>query len=327
MELWRDNRLFNKESMDWLRGPLPVTALRELINAYVPKFQNRQFASRRHGRSIWSIAALSDTTVVWCEEGGRLSGWFIPTDKHWIIGQLLDSHTKCLVGVSRTQFVVLTPRSTLQEWDVSLGRHRFVEEVDGSPQMLALLSNGELAISDCDGSIGVWNRRDCTYRNIVPSPNTWWGYWRSFVWKPPISHRDYWTCLESLPDCRLAAGSSHGVVCIFDGDSGACLQTLHRTGSQVQSQVLLSQVQSQVEGISFMSWRVTTDSLLISTMWGVVEWDLSRIKTARKGHGHFVSLEDGSVVLFDLSFNVKRNFADLGHCRFVVVLDGLVAVE
>ena len=309
-----------RKKMDWLRGPLPVAALRDLIDTYVPKFQNRPLALRRTLRPICSVVALSHKTVVWCEDGGNLFGWDIIADKHWFVGQVSDSHIECLVGLSGTQFVVMTPRRTLHEWDVSLGRHRFVEEIDGSPRFLALLSNAELAISYCDGSIGVWNRSEHTHRNLVPSPTTWCMFWR----KSPISHRDQWTCLLPLPDCKLAAGSCHGVVCVFDATSGACLQTCH-----------------QKQSISFMSWRPTTESLLISTLWGAAEWGLSQVKThsktqvktqakatPHKGPGHLVPLEDGSVVLFDLSRNEIGGFANLGDCRFVVAFKrGIVVME
>lgn len=317
-----------RKKMQWLKDPLPVAALRDLVDAYVPKFQNHQFASRPTQRPVCSIEALSDITVVWCEEGGALFGWYIPTDKHWLVGQLLDSHVKCLVRLSRTQFVAMTPRSTLQEWDISSCEHRWLGnrrymEVNGSPRLLALLSNGELAISDCDGSIGVWNRHERTHRNLVPSPNAWREFWCSFIWNPPISHHDQWTCLLALPDGRLAAGSAKGMVCIFDADSGTCLQTC-----------------CQKQKIFFMSWRASTESLLISKLWGTAEWNLSQAKATphkstdnlvpspHKGPCYLVSLEDGSVVLFDLSHGGISGFASLGGCRFVVAVNnGIVAME
>jgi hypothetical protein len=113
------------------------------------------------------------------------------------------------------------------------------------------------------------------------------------------------------------------VVCIFDADSGACLQTC-----------------CQNQKIFFMSWRASTESLLISKLWGTAEWNLSQAKaTPLKGPGnlvpsphkgpcYLVSLEDGSVVLFDLSHGGISGFASLGDCRFVVAVNnGIVAME
>jgi WD40 repeat protein len=311
----------------------------------VPHFHGLQFDSIHTLQPVDILAALSDTTVVW-SQGNKLFAWSPVHAKHtesWFVGQVLDSHITCLVALSSTNFMLMTPRHTLQEWHVALGRQRFVD-VLGSPRGLALLSNAELAISYCDSSIGVWNPGDDTHRDLVHAARSWSGYVQSFVWSPPIAYGDTWRCLTGLPDCRLAAGSRDGVVCIFDALAGTCLRSC-----------------SLKEKVAAMTWGTHNARLLISTPRKVIEWDLqfppqdlSQLKALPcGGTKHLLALEDGTAVVLEVESNreamqtgdrksivacqgVDRRvfgsgtffgLANLGHCRMVAgCAGGLIAL-
>lgn len=278
--------------MKWLlQGPLPIDELCILVRSYVPHFQGLQFDAVRTLDPVDTIAALSDTTVVW-SQGKRVFAWRpahterTEHTEHWLVGQVMDSHIMHLVALSATNFILMTPRCTLQEWHVSLGRLRFVD-VSGSPRQLALLSNAELAISYCDESIGVWNAATDTHRTLVPASHSrsWSGYIQSFVWSPPVTYGDMWCCLMGLPDHRLAAGTRKGMVFIFDALAGSCLRSCNLQ-----------------ENVTALAWSTHSTCLLISTPRKVVEWNLfqSDLKALPcRGTKHMLALEDGAVIGVD----------------------------
>lgn len=297
--------------MKWLlEGPLPIDELCILVRSYVPYFQGLQFDAVRTLNPVDTIVALSDTTVVW-SQGKRVFAWHPTFAKHtehtentenWLVGQVMDSHIMRLVALSATNFMLMTPRCTLQEWHVSSGRLRFVD-VSGSPCQLALLSNAELAISYCDESIGVWNSATNTHRNLVPASHsrTWSSYVKSFVWSPPVTYGDQWCCLTGLPDCQLAAGTRKGMVCIFDALVGTCLRSCNLQ-----------------EDVTALAWSTHSTRLLISTPRKVVEWnlcqDLSDLKALPcRGTKHMLALEDGAVIVVEpeLSGETMQSDKDL----------------